>query len=403
MNVFPLRADTYTVANRCYRRNPYRPQAAKQPDSTDYGDTPDLYGDEPDVSCKFNSSDERQLKINNGVSGDKRDTKGKANVDKKQPNEKTAYKTEDERILVYDNKWTSEMYVPQAFLGKLIGVKGSTRMDIEKSTSCRLKIPRNPGENLVVTSFSGLESVQICLDRVEDLLLSFRQTTHYSHFVSYPLQDSSELQTSFAKFKEAVLASPNIPEATRNPNLFIKSQRLHCTISMLRLLDDRDAEAAKKIIREALDDLKMNQPIEVEVRGLSLFNDDPSETMVVFANVEHPQFQKLADCINRKLIGATLAFPSPGNDSSQSVVIHMTLMNSKYAAQAAATYNRRAFDATALLDEFGCYNFGKAVVDKATKKQFYYKFIHFQVVINCFSDDSKGGYKVFHETSFHER
>ncbi|VDM68927.1 unnamed protein product, partial [Strongylus vulgaris] len=117
----------------------------------------------------------------------------------------------DPRVTYEGGKYMAEIYIPTAFHGKLVGLRGTMRREIEESTECRLTIPRKGQKgNVEIKSFVGLENVQRCLDRIELLIAEARRTAPLTHFIAIPC-NSAEVIQAFEMFKEAVIANERVP------------------------------------------------------------------------------------------------------------------------------------------------------------------------------------------------
>lgn len=106
--------------------------------------------------------------------------------------------------------------------------------------------------------------------------------------------------------------------------------------------------------------------MEVTIEGLDIMTDNPAQVHVLFAKIHGDGVQEMIDEIKDEFANAGLC----SKREHGSVKLHMTVMNSRYAAKQigdekfARTYeNRTPFDATALLREHGDFDFGKFTID----------------------------------------
>uniref|UniRef100_A0A183DGN4 AKAP7_NLS domain-containing protein n=1 Tax=Gongylonema pulchrum TaxID=637853 RepID=A0A183DGN4_9BILA len=64
---------------------------------------------------------------------------------------------------------------------------------------------------------------------------------------------------------------------------------LHLTLKMLTLLDEEEVEEAKKTVDAAItgcmSKILANKPLEAEIGGLDVMNDDPAHARVLYACV----------------------------------------------------------------------------------------------------------------------
>lgn len=112
-------------------------------------------------------------------------------------------------------------------------------------------------------------------------------------------------------------------------------------------------------------------PIEVRLRGLQYMNDDPSAVDVLYAKVESEPLQRIADQIMEYFIANGLIQRQYGH-----VKLHATLINSGFNRHHRASqgeegeekrphhnrHHRDSFDATAIMREFGEFDFGATKV-----------------------------------------
>lgn len=145
---------------------------------------------------------------------------------------------------------------------------------------------------------------------------------------------------------------------------FLKTGKLHLTISTLALLDNYERNKMisfmnknlRKIIDEVLNDsnLKGQKKYQFTLKNVDIMNDDPSSVRILYACVnDNNQFvQKLADRINDALneFGYT-------TDTRSRVKLHATLMNTRYLSNKGKQY--QTFDACGILKEFKNFYLGK--------------------------------------------
>ncbi|KAL6736300.1 hypothetical protein Aduo_006668 [Ancylostoma duodenale] len=352
MASFPLYVETYRIGNRVYRRNEYKRSAPGG--VADTGDTPDVYADdfEEDGPCAVECTPAKRER---------------EPPDESEPQLEPVRKVceSDPRVTYEGGKYMAEIYVPSAFHGKLIGMRGTMRRELEESTECRLTIPRKGQTgNIEIKSFVGLENVQRCLDRIELLVAEARRTAPLTHFVAIPCS-SPDVIHAFEIFKEAVMGNERIPEDSRNPELFTAPIKLHITVCVLWLFDDEEEKKAADVIngcRQEIIALLPQVPFEVDVNGVETWEDDPANVKVIYGGIRSEPLQNMCDVVRKKLV---IAGVSPSKEKSistldSSVRMHMTLMKSTYASRD----KPKAFDATVILDEYNDYHFGTFTINK---------------------------------------
>ncbi|CAJ0604780.1 unnamed protein product [Cylicocyclus nassatus] len=271
----------------------------------------------------------------------------------------------DPRVTYEGGKYMAEYYVPSAFHGKFLGLRGDLRQEIEESTDCQLKIPKKGQTgNVEIESSVGLENVQRCLDRLELLLIDAKKKAKVTHFIAIPCT-APEIVEAFEKFKEAVTVDERIPERSRNPKLFTAPLKLHITVCVLWLFDEEEQKKAADVIegcRKEIIATLPKIPYEVEVNGVEGFDNKSTNLKVLYGGIHSEALQNVCDLLRRRLVQAGM---SPAKEKSKSTLdspvrMHMTLMKSTYA-------NRRkpkAFDAKLILDDYKDYHFGTFAVDK---------------------------------------
>ncbi|WKX94941.1 hypothetical protein Q1695_011858 [Nippostrongylus brasiliensis] len=351
---FPLYVETYKIGNRVYRRNVYKRNATNG--SEDVGDVPDAYADDYEDDAPCGAQDAVLAKRERQLSGDK---------DQPTKSDEPKICDSDPRITFDGKKYTAEIYVPSAFYGKLIGARGTTRRELEDSTQCRLTIPRKgQNGNVEIKSLVGLENVQRCLDRIEFLVSEARKTAPVTHFLAIPCNQPDIIQ-SFELFKEAVINNQDVPESSRNPDLFIAPTKIHITVCVLWIFDDEEKKKAIDVINQCREDilaLLPSSPFEVELSGVETWEDDPKNVNVIFSAVHSEPLQRICDLLRKRLVisGFSPKTEKKLSTIDSSVRMHMTVMKSGYADRA----KPQAFDASVILDEYKDFHFGKFTVEK---------------------------------------
>uniref|UniRef100_A0A1I7XPZ6 KH domain-containing protein n=1 Tax=Heterorhabditis bacteriophora TaxID=37862 RepID=A0A1I7XPZ6_HETBA len=203
---FPLRADIYKVGNRYYRRNPLQNGRTKRQKEL-YGDTPDLYGDNDDPEPRGSTNCERESAVSEADAHNTEVVCGQETSINNAP----IVCEEDPRISFCSGKWIAKVDVPSEFHTRLFGTRGTIRKNLEESTQCRLTIPRKGRcEPIEVKSFISLECVQRCLDRIDIILVEARSKARFTHFLSLPCEDQSEIIEAFERFKQSVLCNDSV-------------------------------------------------------------------------------------------------------------------------------------------------------------------------------------------------
>jgi len=123
---------------------------------------------------------------------------------------------------------------------------------------------------------------------------------------------------------------------------------------------------------EIVNDILNNKSLKIVIEGLEYMNDDPSAVDVLYAKVicldDSDTLQRVANTLMDKFVAAGLC-----KKDYEKVKLHVTLINTKYRRedepQPVATKSRfkpvrETFSATAILNSYLGYYFGKVDVDK---------------------------------------
>ncbi|MEQ2163877.1 hypothetical protein GOODEAATRI_000678, partial [Goodea atripinnis] len=94
--------------------------------------------------------------------------------------------------------------VPSVLYKYIIGKKGETRRRLEFDTKASISIPKPGIEGQIVITGAQKAAVSSAVTRVEVLVESFRKKQPFTHFLSFPLNDS-KVQDRFRTFKDEVL------------------------------------------------------------------------------------------------------------------------------------------------------------------------------------------------------
>ena len=71
-------------------------------------------------------------------------------------------------------------------------------------------------------------------------------------------------------------------------SLFQETNKLHLTLTTLSLLDDYEMRDGQELLKRLdLDSILGGTKLEVNVRGLEVMNDDPSDADVLYAKVRY--------------------------------------------------------------------------------------------------------------------
>ncbi|XP_059615772.1 activating signal cointegrator 1 complex subunit 1-like [Phlebotomus argentipes] len=228
------------------------------------------------------------------------------------------------------NSFNTSFHVPSAFHGNIIGQKGATRKRLENETRSLIQVPQRGSQGPIVVTAQRETDVVAARKKIEDIVASARQRNDITHFLSVPCCNDS-VKATFGQFREAVLAAlpaDCLPEMVQIP------EKLHMTLSVMILMDDKERTLAKDLLHGEQDAIRailadFGGKAEVTIRGVDIMNDDPEATKVVYAKVESEALQRIADHLDgafrKKRLGKS-------NRHQDSVKLHMTVINSAFAA-----------------------------------------------------------------------
>ncbi|KAI6227962.1 KH domain-containing protein [Aphelenchoides besseyi] len=258
--------------------------------------------------------------------------------------------------------WTAITSVPSAFMGIFIGTGFANLRKIESSTDCKIELPKKgtTSTSLTIKSRVGRENVERCLDQIEMFVLRQRERAKPTHFISLPLL-SEEVIHEYENFKLLIKNSESIPTESKRSELFTPVPKLHVTLCTLILLSEdeinRAREEFKEVVKNEILPLLKDQSLVVNAAGLSHFGDeDPRVARVLYAKLIGLKLPEITDRIYQHMLSRGFA-----KKETRKTQLHMTLMNTRYMAEAGLG---ETFDAAAILDLFSNYQFGSAQIDQ---------------------------------------
>lgn len=261
-----------------------------------------------------------------------------------------------------NSTYRTAFHVPRAFYGGIIGQKGMTKKRIESETKTEIFIPgiRDTKDTLITVKGRSRQDVCTARRRLDLTIESLRRKTPPTHFTCVPAC-TEEIKKSFNAWKESILSDdiPGIDE-----DLFMGAERLHITFNACTLLDDEERVRAAQIFNDCQEFLMNQPPIEVNLCGLEIMNDDASSVKVLYARIDCPPLQVLADHIMDKFRQARLN----KDEFRESVKLHMTLMNGRGRKEKNPA-SLDVFDARLILKKYADYNFGKFIVNEVHLSQ----------------------------------
>lgn len=268
-----------------------------------------------------------------------------------------------------DKGYRCAIDVPSVLYKYIIGKKGETRRRLEFDTKTSINIPKQGVEGQIVITGSQKAAVSSALTRVEVLVESFRKKQPFTHFLSFPLNDS-KIQAGFLKFKDEVMQQCSQDHGVEE-SIFQNPAKLHLTVGTLALLNDIEVRKACEHLQECqsfIRDITEGKPLLLEVTGIEYMNDDPAMVDVLYAKVNvkdgSDKLQMIADRLVEHIVSAGLMVREWDR-----VKLHGTVMNTLFRKDSTAedtggtgrqtSSEREAFDARNILKTFGAYSFGE--------------------------------------------
>ncbi|KAK9721481.1 activating signal cointegrator 1 complex subunit, variant 2 [Basidiobolus ranarum] len=247
---------------------------------------------------------------------------------------------------------TIKVQVPKAMFGILIGKRGANLIKLRSETGAKILIPKLEESSDFITITGTTESVNQAKKRVEEIIEEALEKLPPTHFLMFSLPDTY-LHKKVIDFRDQI---KGLRANDVDPNMFTHVHSLHITIGMLRLISPEDILAAGKILKElteSVNDCVKDRSLLIRLAGLAIMDSSSENTNVLYARVEEVE----ADGRLMSLIDLLRArFKEAGYlvDTHSTFKIHVTLINSKYAS----TDERKSFDSTLILRQFGDTDFG---------------------------------------------
>lgn len=302
--------------------------------------------------------------------------------------------------LVSNGRYNKSCSIPEIFYGIIIGTKGVTKNNIEAETRTRIYIPSkyNQSDNKgdIIVNGSTEADVVSAIERLYAIVDNARLKFRPSHFVSIPM-NFDDLKTRFNELKQKIL---NDSECSQSrgvcEELFQNENRLHLSIVILLLGDQREIDQAKKTLQECKEfiDKQLNgKELVIRIKGLDIMNDgplnhDPTKARVVYGKVkendneeEKNDLRMIVDEIFTRFVNCKLANRKVGDIRlEKKVKLHLTLMNLTFKEKkdekdeekkdrmpwerTKRQEERETFDASTILQNFGSYDFGQFKINQ---------------------------------------
>ncbi|XP_040032494.2 activating signal cointegrator 1 complex subunit 1 [Gasterosteus aculeatus] len=280
-----------------------------------------------------------------------------------------------------DKGYRCAIDVPGVLYKYIIGKKGETRRRLEFDTKTSINIPKPGVEGQIVVTGSHKAAVSSAVTRIEVLIEGFRKKQPFTHFLSFPLNDS-KIQEGFLSFKDEVLQQCSEDHGVEG-SIFQNPAKLHLTIGTLALLNDTEVKKACQHLQECqifIREITGGNPLTLDVTGVEYMNDDPAMVDVLYAKVnmkdKSDKLQVIADRLVEHFVSAGLMVREWDR-----VKLHATVMNTLFRKDATVEdtdgpgrqtkSEREAFDARNILKKFAVYRFGEFKLNSVRLSQRY--------------------------------
>jgi activating signal cointegrator complex subunit 1 len=348
-----IKPEVYWVNDRCYRRNPSKnnysvntnvdlPDSNLEAEVVNGGTSSAPYEELADYSCDPDAPDEEEDNAKYVVEKIEGGFKARATN------------------------------IPASFYPLIIGGKGSTKKRLETETNTKIIIPRINEKGEIVVRGSKQKDVLTALRRMDLMCLQARGKRDVTHFASFNL-NVPEVMQKYEDFKGKVLRDFGSSIRGLDENIFQEAAKLHLTICVLVLLDSRERDEVSKLLASLapeIENITNKKSHRVQLRGLEIMNDDPSEADVLYAKcvLDDDTLQKVANLVANRLISSGYCKAA----RSENVKLHATLMNTRWQQQARGEVTdggykgnrpkRESFDARKIIEKYGDFDFGTVVI-----------------------------------------
>lgn len=283
-------------------------------------------------------------------------------------------------ITLVNGRFQKTCQIPKSFYGVILGAKGTTKKKTETETKTRIDVPFHDDDGNIIIKGSTKTDVESAVKRLYAIVDTSRLKYNPTHFISIPM-NFDEMKKQFNEFKQQILSNSEMSKSRGIcDEIFQNENKLHLTIVMLYLGDKQEIDLAKTIVQncQKLIEERLNgKELIVNVEGVDIMNDDPSEVGVLYAKVkEDDDLRVIVDEIFTKFVDCKLANRNieEANSRDKKVKLHLTLMNTTFKEEKNENdegkkdkkpwerkqrKERETFDATTILKNFGSFKFGQ--------------------------------------------
>lgn len=266
-------------------------------------------------------------------------------------------------------KFTLRFQVPRQFHMKIRNAKADKKKWLELKTNVQL--PQEDSTEVIINGNSEREVI-LTKDRIVKLI---RPSQKLSHFLSISLTNDV-IKSNVCKFNDEVINDFGL-----HKSLLQKPEKLHLTITMLALgglEDESKAIECLKNCKEAIIDPILNgKQLTISLVAVDVFSDEnPSAAHVLFGKVVSEDLQLIANKMSKNFADQGIGKPYKNRHSQkqEDVKLHATLINSQFyeedeqekktKAQAGERFQRKPFNASAIIEKYKDFNFGSIAINE---------------------------------------
>ncbi|KAJ8958921.1 hypothetical protein NQ318_019690 [Aromia moschata] len=268
-----------------------------------------------------------------------------------------------------DGKLSVSLQLPTVYYIKLHNV--TDIKSLSEKTQTNISFPKQGQDGKLTVAGDAEKNIQQAVHELLSVISAIRDQHAAMQFIAIPLR-SDEIRSNFEVFKNEILTKTNIKGMEES--IFQKGLRLHLTVTVFSLLDEREKSEAINALEEYRNNvlcplLEKSGPLKIHVAGLDCMNSNYKKVDVLYANAkiinetEDLNLQKIANELSDHFYEKGLV-----KRHQENVKLHMTLINTKYRKSVDSPNRRRwfkreSFDASHIMEHYKDFVFGKCSLD----------------------------------------
>ncbi|KAF7283182.1 hypothetical protein GWI33_001245 [Rhynchophorus ferrugineus] len=269
-----------------------------------------------------------------------------------------------------NGRFCASFRLPKLYFTKMESLPQFDISKISEDTETEILYPSAEDGEISFKSDNVQQLIQ-AINHIHAAVAEVRERNMAMQFVCIPCLNKN-VQTNFENLKQELLEMES-EILGMHESIFMCPKKLHVTIDVYSLMDDREQAEAIKALNDYKTEmekvLEKTGPIKLGIRGLSCMNNNARKVDVLYANVkmmnetEEHNLQNIVNDISKHFFDRGLARKYQDN-----VKIHMTVINTKYRRQNGTPkrklrYKRQSIDATKILEKYKNYDFGHCNFD----------------------------------------